>query len=183
MRAAALLAAAGLLACSPYAYPDAIGWSSEDQIWQADASQVRVRAAQSRTFDTGDRRSALEAVLAVFQDLGFQVELLDDALGIVSGKKFVDLARPSVEDPSYFLYRPERLVVFQRSNVYRSWGPFRHRTDLVRLTVTVRPKGPTQLVVRASAQLALRPLEEPEPYQQFFRTLEQALFLEGRREG
>lgn len=182
-RGAAALLAATLCACSPYAYPDAIGWNAEDQIWQAEASQVRVRAAQSRTFDTGDRRAALEAVVSVFQDLGFQVELLDATLGIVSGKKFVDLARPAIEDPSYFLYRPERLVVLQRSQIYRSWGPFRHRTDLVRLTVTLRPKGPAQLVVRASAQLALRPLEDAEPYQHFFRTLEQALFLQGEREG
>jgi hypothetical protein len=34
--------------------------------------------------------------------------------------------------------------------------------------------------VRASAQYYLRAVEDPEPYQKFFRTLEQALFLQGK---
>jgi hypothetical protein len=62
---------------------------------------------------------------------------------------------------------------------YRSWGPFYHRSDLVRMTVTVRKRSEAQLVVRASAQFYLRAVEDPVPYQQFFRTLEQAIFLEG----
>ena len=74
------------------------------------------------------------------------------------------------------LYDDESLVVFTKT--YRSWGPFWHRSDLVRLTVTVRERNETQLIVRASAQFYLRPIENPEPYQKFFRTLEQTLFLE-----
>lgn len=171
--------AAGLLAlgCSPYAYRHEIQWDARNQIWQAEASQVKVRAAQSRVFDTTDRTRVLEAVVATFQDLGFQVELLDEELGIVSGRKFVDLARPSVvRDPYYFLYDEESLVAFSRA--YRSWGPFWHRTDLVRLTVTIRARNAAQLIVRASAQFDLRPIENAEPYQQFFNTLQQSLFAE-----
>jgi hypothetical protein len=181
----ALCAGAGLLSfgcSSAYEWRHEIQWDSRQQIWQADASQVKVRAAQSRVFDTADKRRILQAVVATFQDLGFQVELLDEQLGIVSGKKFVDLERPSVvDDPYYFLYDEDSLVSFTR--VYRSWGPFWHRSDLVRLTVTVRKRNERQLIVRASAQFCLRPIEEPGPYQQFFRTLEQALFVEGRAQG
>jgi hypothetical protein len=164
-RASLCLAGALLaLACSPYQWRHEIQWDARRQIWQADASQVKVRAAQSRVFDTSDKIRTLEAVVATFQDLGFQVELLDEELGIVSGKKFVDLARPSiVQDPYYFLYDEESLVLFTR--VYRSWGPFWHRSDLVRLTVTVRERNERQLIVRASAQFDLRPVEKPEPYQ------------------
>jgi len=60
-------------------------------------------------------------------------------------------------------------------------GPFWHRSDLVRLTVTVRARNEKQLVVCAAAQFYLRPIETPEPYQNFFRTLEQALFV-GRQQ-
>lgn len=63
---------------------------------------------------------------------------------------------------------------------YLGWGPFHHRSDLVRLTVTVRKRNDTQVVVRASAQFYLRAVEEPELYQQFFRALEQSLFLQGQ---
>lgn len=81
-------------------------------------------------------------------------------------------------DPSYLLYRPDALLILTKNT--RTWGPFFHRDDLVRLTVTVRKRNETQLVVRASAQFYLRAVEDPAPYQKFFRSLEQALFLEGQ---
>jgi hypothetical protein len=166
-----------LAACSPYVSRHEIQWDSRTQIWRAEASQVKVRAAQSRVFDTSDRLRVLGAVVSTFQDLDFQIEVLDEELGIVSGKKFTGLERPKLNvDPFYFLYQAESLIVFAKN--YRSWGPFWHRSDLVRLTVTVRERNQTQLIVRASVQFYLRPIEDPEPYQEFFRALEQTLFLE-----
>ena len=47
----------------------------------------------------------------------------------------------------------------------------------LRMTVTVRPRGTTQLMVRANAQYNLRAVEDPAPYQQFFAALGKALFL------
>lgn len=47
----------------------------------------------------------------------------------------------------------------------------------LRMTVTVRPRGSTQHLVRASGQFNLQAVEDPEPYQQFFVALEKALFL------
>ncbi len=47
----------------------------------------------------------------------------------------------------------------------------------VRMTVTVRPRGETQLLVRANAQYNLRAIEDPQPYQQFFSALERSMFL------
>ncbi len=47
----------------------------------------------------------------------------------------------------------------------------------LRMTVTVRPRGETQLLVRANAQYNVQPVTDPEPYQQFFISLEKAMFL------
>jgi HEAT repeat protein len=47
----------------------------------------------------------------------------------------------------------------------------------MRLTVTVRPRGSTQLLVRANAQFGLAAIEDPKPYQNFFVALEKAMFL------
>jgi hypothetical protein len=47
----------------------------------------------------------------------------------------------------------------------------------IRMTVTVRPRGSTQSMVRANAQYNLRAIEEPGPYQQFFVALEKSMFL------
>ena len=150
---------------------------SASQIWLAEESQVKVRNAQSRVFDGTDRVGMLEAVVTTLQDIGFQIEVLDETLGIVSAKRYLDLERPGDAGlQSYLLYDEESLVVLNRS--YRTWGPFERRSDLVRLTVTVRPRNASQLIVRASAQFALRPVEDPSAYQGFFAALERALLHE-----
>ncbi len=47
----------------------------------------------------------------------------------------------------------------------------------LRITVTVRPRGETQRLVRANAQYNITAVEDPEPYQQFFAALGLAMFL------
>lgn len=164
---------------SPYEWRHQDQWNSREQIWLSEESQVKLRAAQSRVFQTTDRRRTIEAIVATMQDLGFMVEVLDEEIGIVSGKRFEPLERSSIgTDPSYHLYDDHSLLIFTKS--YHTWGPFWHRSDLVRLTVTVRKRNETQLVVRASAQYYLRAVEDPVPYQKFFRTLEQTLFLQSQ---
>lgn len=118
----------------------------------------------------------LQAIVMTLQDLNCKIDILDEELGLVSAKKYVDLEQTTFVDPVYLLYRPDTLLFLTRN--YRSWGPFHHRSDLVRMTVSVRTRNDSQLVVRVSAQFYLRAVEDPVPYQQFFRTLEQAVFLE-----
>ena len=174
---ATVLAGATLFtACSPYEMRHDNQSDARTQIWLSEESQVKVRSAQTRVFDTQDRRKMLQAIVMTLQDLNCKIEVLDEELGIVSAKKYVDLEQATFVDPAYFLYRPDTLLFLTRN--YRSWGPFHHRSDLVRITVTVRTRNESQLVVRASAQFYLRAVEDPVPYQQFFRVLAQAVFLE-----
>jgi len=51
----------------------------------------------------------------------------------------------------------------------------------VRVTVTVRPRGETQLLVRANATVGLDPVDDPKAYQEFFAALSKALFLEAQQ--
>ena len=175
---AVLLCALLIQGCSFYESRHHNQWNSREQIWLSETSQLKVRAAQTRAFDTTDRRKMLEAIISTMQDLDFNVEVLDEELGIVSGKKFVETEQPYGTDPTYLLYRPDTLLLLTRN--FHTWGPFWHRSNLVRFTATIRTRGDSQLVVRASAQFYLQPVEEPGPYQQFFRALEQALFLYGQ---
>ena len=172
-----LAGAALCAACSPYEMRHDNQSDARTQIWLSEESQVKVRAAQTRVFDTTDRRKMIQAIVMTLQDLNCKIEVLDEELGIVSAKKYVDLEQPTFIDPSYFLYQPDTLLFLTRN--YRDWGPFYHRSNLVRLTVTVRNRNDFQLVVRVSAQFYIRAVEDPLPYQRFFRTLEQAVFLEG----
>ena len=164
--------------CSAYDVRHENQWNARDQIWLSETSQVKVRAAQTRVFDTTDRRKLLEAVVATMQDVDFRIDVLDEELGIVSGKKYIDLEGPRGANASYLLYRPDQLLFLTRN--YRSWGPFWNRDDLVRFTVTIRTRGESQSVVRASAQHYLRAVETPEIYQPFFRALGQTLFLQAQ---
>ena len=46
-----------------------------------------------------------------------------------------------------------------------------------RITVSVREKGADRMLVRANAQFNVSPIEDPKQYQNFFSSLEKALFL------
>jgi hypothetical protein len=125
----ASLVLAALYSCAP----------STKQVMATTESQVKLRAIQTRAFDTKDKEMMLRTVIATLQDLGFIIDKADDVLGTVSGTKL----------DSYAL----------------------------RITVMVRPRGETQLLVRANAQYQIHAVEDPEPYQQFFESLSKALFL------
>ncbi len=113
--------------------------SSQRHVLSADESQVKIRAMQTRAFDTTDKQGTLRTVMATLQDLGFVVEQADPVIGTVSGTKLDGYA--------------------------------------LRMTVTVRERNASQLAVRASAQYNLKAIEDPEPYQQFFVSLQKAMFL------
>ncbi len=51
----------------------------------------------------------------------------------------------------------------------------------LRITVTVRPRGEKQLLVRANLEYQLQPVTEAKPYQNFFNSLEKAMFLEAHQ--
>ena len=49
------------------------------------------------------------------------------------------------------------------------------------VTVTIRPKGDAQLLVRASAQYNVKAVTDPKTYQDFFTELSKAMFLEAHQ--
>ncbi|MDD5567938.1 MAG: hypothetical protein PHY88_01860 [Candidatus Omnitrophica bacterium] len=49
--------------------------------------------------------------------------------------------------------------------------------EVVTMSVTVRPRGERQLLVRANAQYGIKSVEDPATYQDFFVALEKAIFL------
>jgi hypothetical protein len=48
----------------------------------------------------------------------------------------------------------------------------------LKMTVTVRPRGDTQTLVRASAEFKLHMVTDPKPYQQFFTALQKSMYLD-----
>ena len=121
--------------------------NSREQVLAVTKSQVQLRSFQSRAFDSTEREKTLRTIVATLQDLSFIIDEANAVLGIVSATKIGG--------------GTEALA----------------RYYTLRMTVSVRPKGDKQLLIRANAQFNLQAVEEPEPYQQFFTALEKAMFL------
>lgn len=51
----------------------------------------------------------------------------------------------------------------------------------LKMTVTVRAGNPGQTLVRANAQYGIKPVDKPEPYQDFFAALEKSMFLAAQK--
>jgi len=96
--------------------------NSASQILMSDSSQVRLRSIQSRVFDTTDKLKIMEAAVAAMQDLHFDIDVLDENLGVVSGKKLFHADDKPEVDPTYYLYTTDKLIIFNTN--FRTWGPF-----------------------------------------------------------
>lgn len=125
--------------------------TTHDRLLDMDTSQVQLRSIQSRAFDTTDKEKTMRAIIATLQDLGFMLDRADYTLGVVTASK----ARADS----------------MQMQVYAT----------LRITVTVRPRGEKQLLVRASAEYQRNPVTDPKPYQNFFNSLEKAMFLEAHQ--
>jgi len=68
-------------------------------------------------------------------------------------------------------------IVDKADNVLGAVSATKLEMYTLRMTVSVRPRGESQLLVRANAQYNITAVEDPEPYQQFFDALSQAIFL------
>jgi outer membrane lipopolysaccharide assembly protein LptE/RlpB len=71
-------------------------------------------------------------------------------------------------------------VIFHADYAVGSVSGKKPSRDKAQITVSIHPRGATQLVVRANARFNGNPITEPEPYQQFFTALGRAMFLEAQ---
>lgn len=152
-----------------------IQWDANKQILLSEKSQVQMRALQTRVYDTTDRNLIMRAIASTLQDLYFDIDVLDEKLGLISGKKLYQSNSGWQKHPSYYTYKTDKLMIFSVN--YRTYGPFQYRNDLTRISITLRPRGETQLLVRTSIQHNIRAVEDPEVYQHFYKLLGQSLFL------
>jgi hypothetical protein len=53
-------------------------------------AQMKIRSAQTRSFDLKDRQLAMRGVIAALQDLGFIIERANESLGLVTAARFAE---------------------------------------------------------------------------------------------
>ena len=122
--------------------------SSKEHLLRMDESQVKLRTMQSRAFDTTDKDTMLRTVISALQDLGYIVNEANEVIGAVSAH---------TTDIKYKLWEKKVYPLL--------------------ITVTVHPRGETQLLVRANAQYNKKAVRNPLVYQNFFNVLEKSVFL------
>lgn len=125
--------------------------SSKKHLLKMEESQVDMRSMQTRAFDTTDKDKMLRTVIYALQDLGYIVNEANEVIGTVSA---------STTDIKYKLWEKKKYPLL--------------------ITVTVRPKGETRLLVRANAQYNQKAVKNPLVYQNFFNVLEKSVFLTAR---
>jgi hypothetical protein len=69
-------------------------------------------------------------------------------------------------------------VIDRADDILGTISATRYGNGLVRFTVTIRPSGKNQTIVRASGQLNQHELSDPAPFQKFYDAMSQALFLQ-----
>ena len=122
--------------------------SSKEQLLKMDESQVKLRSMQTRAFDSTEKDKMLRTVISTLQDLGYIVNEANEVIGTVSART-THIKYKFLEKKKYPLL----------------------------ITVTVRPRGETQLLVRANAQYNQKAVENPLVYQNFFTVLGKSIFL------
>ena len=122
--------------------------SSKKHLLKMEESQVKLRSMQTRAFDTTRKDKMLRTVIYALQDLGYIVHEVNEVIGTVSA---------GTTDIKYKLFSKKKLPLL--------------------ITVTVRPRGETQLLVQANAQFNDKAVGNPLVYQNFFNVLEKSIYL------
>ncbi len=119
------------------------------------------RDADAGVDDVDESRLELRAVQTGVFDATEVSEMLRAVIGTLQDLGFV------IEEAD------RRMGLVSGTTFYKNQRP--------RMTVTVRPQGDAQLVVRTGAHFALETVSDPEPYQEFFSSLGKSWFLESGR--
>lgn len=137
---------------------------------------VEQRRIQTRRFDTADEVHVLKASGALLQDLGFHVDATEDTLGVLTASK----------DRSAVV-TGEVIFSVVAAGLLGTDVPYDHHQKL-RASIVTHDVGEKSMAVRATFQRVVwnnkgqiskrEAIDDPEIYQEFFRKLSRALFLE-----
>lgn len=125
----------------------------------------------AQSCQTDSRQQALAVSKSQVELRSFQTRAFDT----VDRQKSLRTVMATMQDLGFVLDKADA-VLGTVSGTKFGKGEYNSPYQL-RMTVSVRPRGETQMLVRANAQYELQAIEDPKPYQDFFVALEKAMFL------
>lgn len=140
---------------------------------------LALRQLQTRRYDTADEKKLLSAGAAVLQDLGFNLDESETALGVIVGSKDRDAVETGQVIGAAIIgaLTGARIPVDKTQKIRASLvsRPLGHNSTKFRITFQ-------RFIWNSDGQLSrLESLEEPELYQEFFARLSKAVFLQGHQ--
>lgn len=145
---------------------------------------------QTRLFETADERELLSASTAVLQDLGFHVEEVVRAVGLVRAVKErsarqhgQDIGRFIVMVLTFCYVRPavdlhQKISAVVVTSPLKG-NPSRHEVRVTFYRVVWKGEGYVEREGIPPGDQRMEMIDDPEIYQRFFAGLSQAVFLEG----
>ncbi len=125
----------------------------------------------AQTCQTDSRQQALAVSKSQFELRSFQTRAFDTT----DKEKTLRTVMATMQDLGFVLDKADAVlgtVSGTKLGKTEMGAPFQ-----IRMTVSVRPRGKTQLLIRANAQYKLKAIEDPKPYQDFFAALQKSMFL------
>jgi len=164
-------------------------------------TQLEIRELQTRSYDTKDVKMVMKAVMHALQDNNFIVQQADVDLGLLTAQKEVDLE--SSEGFSWGKALAIGAVVVavgaaivilgkgDRSNSNRSGSSYRHEPSFKKSPITeasanisefgdqtrVRLNFRLKILDNKGGTAEVKQIDDPKFYQNFFSTLDKAVFL------
>lgn len=143
---------------------------------QLTQESLELRQMQTRAFDTRDEKKILTAAAGVIQDLGFNIDESETALGVIVGSKDRDATETGQVVGAIFM-----AVMFGAS------VPI-DKNQKIRASLVTKKSGKSKTSLRVTFQRIVwdtqgnvsrtESLEEPVMYQEFFEKLSKSVFLE-----
>lgn len=139
-----------------------------------------IRQLQTRKYDTKDEGKVLSAVAGVLQDMGFNLNESETALGVISASKNRSAVNAGQQTLAIFVALlgggstpTDKEQVMQASVVT---SPFGEKSESISVRVTFQ-----RVVWNTENQVSkCEGLQDPVMYQGFFEKLSKSIFLEGQ---
>lgn len=162
-----LFAALSMTACNQTIPKEALELSSES---------LELRQLQTRSFDTSDEKKLLTSGAAVLQDLGYNIDESETALGVIVGSKDRDAVEAGQVAAAVVvaLLGGGAMPIDKNQKIRASLitHPAGKKTTKLRITLQ-------RTVWNTQGQISkIQSIEDPEIYQDFFAKLSKAVFLE-----
>lgn len=140
---------------------------------------LSLRISQTRKFDTTDEKKLLIAAAGLLQDLGYQIDESEVALGVIAASKNADATDSGQIASAIFI-----------GALTGSQMPVDNNQQ-IRVSIVTRPVNQSQLALRVTFQRTIwnnqgliartESIQDAELYQEFFSKLSKAVFLEAQQ--